>query len=261
MDTDTTGLAAQAAPGPEGNRVGERASNRVGERASIQNATEHLDHTRLALRAVTHRWDVHADRREKALQAAEAILDDPTSSKYHRLAAAKLLVAADGVNVRREANQVAERSGDDAARVAALRTALQSPEARAWLAAGASVLSPPASETTVDAPAATVEHSEAPAATGNLGSELPRAAVREVGISSPSPVDEPAVLADSLDLSSGAVTWPPPDPAPGVLPHGRRPLAQRRRRQRPWARYADGPVLLPGSSPGEGEPPPAGPGA
>lgn len=87
----------------------------------------------LAKRAVNHAWPVGPQERQEVVDAAMRVLRN-SGSEVRVLAAAKVLVQADLVNVRREANQIAERSQDVAAATAALRAALASPAARDALA-------------------------------------------------------------------------------------------------------------------------------
>jgi hypothetical protein len=89
---------------------------------------------RLERRAMLDRWPVSQEAREEAMAAAVRVLRG-SSSEVRILGAVKTLIQADLVNVRREANAIAERSADAQAATSALRAALASPGARDALAA------------------------------------------------------------------------------------------------------------------------------
>jgi hypothetical protein len=65
---------------------------------------------------------------------AQAIVENPAESSQRRVAAARLLVAADAVNARREATASRERETEQGQTVSVIRAALSTPEGRAALA-------------------------------------------------------------------------------------------------------------------------------
>jgi hypothetical protein len=99
---------------------------------------------RLAERAITAAFPIDAEMRTRLVGEADRIMC--TSSKPHfRLRAMQIIVAADRVNVAREANTLQERSAETEAALGAMRQALQTPEGREALAAATRRLfSPPA---------------------------------------------------------------------------------------------------------------------
>lgn len=89
---------------------------------------------RLARKAMRQDWPITPDIRERVVAAALGIMSNPAVGSQRQLAAARLLVAADSVNARREATAVTERQGEVSAATQVLRAALASPEARQALA-------------------------------------------------------------------------------------------------------------------------------
>jgi hypothetical protein len=107
----------------------------------------------LVRRAVSEGWPILPELRARVVQECEAILDMRAASPRLlalKLHAARLLVQADAVNVRRERTAVAERGQEVSAQVGALHELLASPEGRRALCAlterampqGAAVRSP-----------------------------------------------------------------------------------------------------------------------
>jgi hypothetical protein len=86
---------------------------------------------------VSEGWPIVPELRARVVQECEAILDMRAASprllalKVH---AARLLVQADAVNVRRERNAVAARCDELDAQVGAMHELLATPEGRAALA-------------------------------------------------------------------------------------------------------------------------------
>jgi hypothetical protein len=97
-----------------------------------------LEPTRQDLRLVRHAvrglWPVSDRVRQLVVDMAEGIIESPGENSLRKLAAGKLLVTADSVNVRREANAVQERQGEPPG-LAAMREALRNPAYRAAAAA------------------------------------------------------------------------------------------------------------------------------
>jgi hypothetical protein len=85
-------------------------------------------------RAGVHRdWPITPELRNRAIQTAAAILDDP--SPVRRLGAVRCIILADSLNVRREATASAEASALLSASTSALRAALSNPAIRQALTA------------------------------------------------------------------------------------------------------------------------------
>ena len=89
---------------------------------------------RLAQRAIREGWPVAEDVRADVVEMAIACVRDPLASPNRRIAAARLLVLADTVNVRREAIASEEHRAEISASTSVLRAALQTPAAREALA-------------------------------------------------------------------------------------------------------------------------------
>ena len=84
---------------------------------------------RLLQRAARHKWPVKNHHRKLVVNQMEDILknaDDPRTV----VAAARVLIAADSVNIHRETNEVAERTADIAEGIAVLRAAMAGKELR-----------------------------------------------------------------------------------------------------------------------------------
>jgi hypothetical protein len=100
--------------------------------ASKQELSEPTE-LRLFRTAVNKHWPVTDDLRDRAIQTAAAILDDP--SPVRRLGAVRAIILADSLNVRREATASAEASALLSASTSALRAALANPALRQALTA------------------------------------------------------------------------------------------------------------------------------
>lgn len=85
-------------------------------------------------RALDQRWPLTPEQRAEIVQTALELLRDGKSAQRTRLAAARVLVAADQVNVRREATEAADGRQQSADATALLKEGFRSPEARALLA-------------------------------------------------------------------------------------------------------------------------------
>jgi hypothetical protein len=85
---------------------------------------------RLAERALRDRYPMDAARREFIVQEAERLARTSLSERV-RIAALRVLLAADAINVRREANAVEDHSAEREAALNALREWMASPEGRA----------------------------------------------------------------------------------------------------------------------------------
>lgn len=84
-------------------------------------------------RALRHGWVIPAAARADVVeQLVQDCLTGPDVRS--RAAAARALIAADGVNVRREANSIQARQGDIRAQAAAVRALSEAPEMRQLLA-------------------------------------------------------------------------------------------------------------------------------
>jgi hypothetical protein len=71
--------------------------------------------------------------REKAVRCAEAVLDDPGATRYHKLTAVRALAALDALNAQRERTDSLERVGATRVGLEALHVAMADPETRALL--------------------------------------------------------------------------------------------------------------------------------
>ena len=103
-----------------------------------------MDHARssdnaqaLLLRGAVHdhggRWGLTDDERREIIAAMMRVVRESRSDRS-MVMAARVLVAADAVDAKREATTLEDQRGQQHVAVAALRTALGSPQARAALA-------------------------------------------------------------------------------------------------------------------------------
>src|SRR4051812_18151826 len=76
-------------------------------------------------RAVREGWPISPEIRSKVVEMAVRILDTPGDKRH--VAAMKILLLADSLNVRREANVVAEHSAESSLALSTLRAALADP--------------------------------------------------------------------------------------------------------------------------------------
>jgi hypothetical protein len=79
---------------------------------------------RMVAKAIRERWPVTEEVRKRCVDDAVAILDDAQANHRTRIAALRLLLAADAVNVSRERNEVSATTGEQSAAAAVLRAAL-----------------------------------------------------------------------------------------------------------------------------------------
>jgi hypothetical protein len=93
----------------------------------------HVNETRLVLRAALARWPITPEMREKAVRCAEAVLDDPGATRYHKLTAVRALAALDSLNAQRERTASLERVGATRVGLEALHRAMADPSTRALL--------------------------------------------------------------------------------------------------------------------------------
>ena len=102
---------------------------------------------RLAEKALKEDWPLTASERREVIQEALAVLRSDQSPRC-KMTAARVLVAADLVNVRREGLSSRERSADLDSALTSLQSMLSSPESRRLLAqlAQANLAGPPGAQ-------------------------------------------------------------------------------------------------------------------
>lgn len=88
---------------------------------------------RLVRRAILNGWPIPDEIRQLVVNQMALIVGKSPTEK-NQIGAAKVLIAADSVNARREANIVQERSTDLAVATLVMKQAMASPEARRLLA-------------------------------------------------------------------------------------------------------------------------------
>jgi hypothetical protein len=76
---------------------------------------------RCSIRAALEEWPITPQVRQRCVQEALKVLDDPRATTYHRLLALKVLGLYDTINVRREASARAERSASTAQQASVLK--------------------------------------------------------------------------------------------------------------------------------------------
>ncbi len=82
---------------------------------------------------ISTRYPIDPDTRNEVIQLAKRLMN--SASERVQIAAVKVILLADQVNVRREANDLQEQGQDSLLATAKMRAALASPEARAAMAA------------------------------------------------------------------------------------------------------------------------------
>lgn len=119
--------------------------NQGQESGWVPGEAHRVSDVRLAGKALTNGWDVTPELRALVLGEVSTILRDREATRYHKLAAAKVVALCDSLNVRREGHAVQERGNELTAGAAALRAALAVPEAREALARVSEAMSGPSS--------------------------------------------------------------------------------------------------------------------
>jgi hypothetical protein len=84
-------------------------------------------------RALGNRWNLKPEVRQEVVGVLLAVVRDPDATRYQRVTAARALMMADAIDVRRERTEVIERGQDTATGIASLRALMDTPAGRAAL--------------------------------------------------------------------------------------------------------------------------------
>jgi hypothetical protein len=123
-----------------------------------------LMETRLAARALSEGWPLSAEMRQRCVEEAFAILDDKTSTKYHKLGALRVIALWSRENAYLRRTQTLADTAELSAQTARLAAALKNPKY-------ASLLDQLADDLSAPTPPALPE-GQSPPPQGNTPSEM-----------------------------------------------------------------------------------------